>query len=56
MKTFDPIFRENKKPNEKIETYFSEETENNNEFGAKMIKLFNKENNEIVGNISLIMI
>jgi len=52
MKTLDPVFREKKKSNENIETYFSEEAENDNEFGARIIKLFNKENNELIGNIS----
>lgn len=50
---YNPIFREKREDSEqKIKTIVSSEENNNNEYGEKKIKLLNKENQELVGNIS----
>ena len=51
-KTKDPIYREKKEQNNETPNFlFSEEEDNNNGFGQKIIKLFD-ENKNLVGNIS----
>ena len=53
LPTFNPVFREKRTdPSEKIETFFSDEIENDNGIGARKIGLINQDNKELVGNIS----
>lgn len=51
-KQYNPVFREKREDSEKIETILSEEENNNNEYGEKKLLLRNKENQELIGNIS----
>ncbi len=52
-KISNPVFRPERPNNgEYVETVFNEEEDNTNEFGQKIIRMFDNDNKELIGNIS----